>query len=137
METDTFQNNLTHKIIGCLFEVHNYLGNNYQEKYYQRAIAEAFKAEKIHYEREYKVPVLYKGKSIGFHALDFIVEDEIVLETKAIPKLRNLDVNQTLGYMNYLQKRIGLLANFRPIKLEYKRLLLPDKYIKTKKHGTV
>lgn len=131
METDSL-NKLTFTVIGCLFEVHNYLGNNYQEKYYQRAIAESLKDKKIRFEREYKVPVLFKGKSIGFHALDFLVENYLVLEIKTIPNLRERDISQTLSYMNYLQKRFGLLANFRPIKLEYKRLLLPDKYIKGK-----
>lgn len=131
METDSL-NKLTFTVIGCLFEVHNYLGNNYQEKYYQRAIAESLKDKKVHFKREYKVPVLFKGKSIGFHALDFLIEDHLVLEIKAIPNLRKQDESQTLSYMNYLQKRFGLLANFRPMKLEYKRLLLPDKYIKGK-----
>ncbi len=121
---------LTYKVLGVLFSVHNQLGNSYQEKYYQRATAIALSKEKIKFKKERKVDVLFQDKKIGHHSLDFLIEEKIVLEIKTIPKLRKKDINQALSYMNYLQKQVGLLANFRPEQLEYKRLILPKKYIK-------
>lgn len=122
---------LTFKIIGALFTVHNQLGNSYQEKYYQRAIEIELTKLRLKFDKEFNVPVLFNGKKIGHHALDFFIEQAIVLEIKTIPRLGRKEMNQTLGYMNYLQKRVGILANFRTQKLEYQRLLLPSKYLKT------
>lgn len=128
MKTDNL-NGLSFSVIGCLFEVHNYLGNNYQEKYYQRAIAESFKDKKIQFEKEKCIPIRFKNKEVGKYYIDFVIEKKVVVETKTVPFLKKQDQNQTLSYMKELQMRLGILANFRSPKLTYKRLVLPDKYL--------
>src|SRR6185436_5091175 len=117
------QPDLSYKIIGLLFDVHNELGNRYQEKYYQRAIEEAFKHNKVSFKKELPVDLMYRDKKIGKYFLDFLVEDLIVLEVKAVPNLLPKDFKQVLAYLVANDIELGLLANFRTDRLSYKRIL--------------
>ena len=74
---------LTHKIIGCSMEVHKNLGNGFPEVMYQRALAVELDLQKIIYEREFEMPVYYKGTYIGTRRADFLVEKFISVELKA------------------------------------------------------
>jgi GxxExxY protein len=121
--TEIIQKELSYKIVGVLFEVHSELGNRYQEKYYQRAIEESFITKKIDYKKELPVDLLFGNKKIGKYFLDFLVEDKIVLEIKAVPKLTPKDFKQVLAYLISKNLQLGLLANFRSDTLIYKRIL--------------
>lgn len=117
--------NLSYKIMGVLFKVHRKLGNSYQEKYYQRAVAAGFDKEKISYKREVLVPLAYENKRIGKYFLDFVVEEKIALEIKAVPFLRDEYLNQVLAYLDVANLKLGIIANFRTNRLTYKRLVNP------------
>lgn len=117
---------LSYKIVGILFDVHKSLGNRYQEKYYQRAIEEGLMQNKLRFEKELSVDLRYKGKKIGKYFLDFLIEKKIVLEIKAVPELKAMDFRQVLGYLKANKLELGILANFRPGSLEYKRILNSD-----------
>ncbi|MCR4324251.1 MAG: GxxExxY protein [Candidatus Curtissbacteria bacterium] len=67
---------LSYRIMSVLFKVHNQLGPNFQEKYYQRAIEIEFKAEHISFNRERMVPLKYGGESIGRYFIDFVIGDK-------------------------------------------------------------
>ena len=121
--TKIIQAELSYKIVGILFDVHNELGNRFQEKYYQRAVEEGLRHNKIKFEKELSVALEYNGKRIGKYFLDFLIEDKIILEIKAIPRLRIKDFKQILSYLVANNLELGLLANFRPDKLTYKRVL--------------
>lgn len=73
---------LSYKINGILFEVYNELGPGHKEKYYQSAIQEALKQNKFKVERELYVPLKYNDVKVGKYYLDFLVDDNIVLEIK-------------------------------------------------------
>lgn len=120
------EKDLSYKIVGLLFDVHNKLGNRFQEKYYQRAIEEAFNQNKIKFQKELVVDLEYNGKKIGKYFLDFLVENKIVLEVKAVPQLKAIDFRQVMAYLKVKKLELGILVNFRPESLVYKRILNSD-----------
>ncbi|OGY18342.1 MAG: hypothetical protein A2900_04365 [Candidatus Chisholmbacteria bacterium RIFCSPLOWO2_01_FULL_50_28] len=120
---------LTHQIIGIAFEAQNKLGNLLQEKYYQRAIARLLTRERIKFNQEKPVNILLDGQKIGHYKVDFVIEDKVILEIKTTDIALSTYHHQILSYMNQLQVRVGLLANFRQPKLQIKRLILPNKYL--------
>jgi GxxExxY protein len=129
MKIDTV-NNLTYKIIGFCYEIQNKLGNNYKEKYYQRALEEELIRNNIKFEREKSFYLKYKSKIIGKHYIDFLIGKELVLELKTIPFIGKREYQQLLMYLNSLQLKWGLLINFRSQKLQIRRIVLPDRYLK-------
>lgn len=121
--TEIIQKELSYEIVGVLFEVHSDLGNRYQEKYYQRAIEESLKIKKIQFKKELPVDLMFGEKKIGKYFLDFLINDSIVLEIKAVPRLNPKDFKQVLAYLISKNLQLGILANFRSDKLTYKRIL--------------
>lgn len=117
------QKELSYKIMGILFSVHNQLGNRYQEKYYQRAIEEALRENNLKFEKEIEVDLKFNNKKIGKYFLDFLIENKIVLEIKTVPRLMPKDFTQILAYLTAKNLELGILANFRPDKLVYERIL--------------
>jgi len=71
----------------------------------------------------------FKNEVIGKHYADFLVENEIVVEFKTVPYIKDSDKNQLLSYLKSMQKRLGLIVNFRSDKVGIKRIVLPDKYL--------
>lgn len=123
---DIIYKDLSYKIIGILFSVHTQLGNRYQEKYYQRAVEAALNENGIKFKKEIAVDLLYNEKVVGKYFLDFLIEDALVLELKAVPSLLPKDFKQILGYLKAKNIELGILANFRTDKLIYKRILNSD-----------
>jgi GxxExxY protein len=111
------------KIIGCAIEVHKILGNSFQEVIYQRALEVEFCRNNILFNREFEMPVLYKNECIGTRRVDFLVEDKVSVELKAIIKLENVHYAQTINYLESYNLEVGLLINFGSESLEMKRLM--------------
>jgi len=114
---------LTEKIIGCAMEVHKLLGNGFQEVIYQRALAIEFDLQGLSYEREKEMPVFYKEHQIGTRRVDFLVENVISVELKAITQLENTNLSQAINYLEAYDLEIGLLLNFGAKTLEFKRVI--------------
>jgi len=117
---------LSYKIMGVLFKVHSELGGRYQEKYYQRAIAKGLEKTGMKYKKELPVNITFEDSNIGKYFLDFLIEDKIILEVKAVPKLNPLDFKQVSAYLKAKKLELGIIANFRGPKLSYKRVLNPE-----------
>lgn len=113
---------LTHRIIGCALDVHTYLGNGFQEVIYQRCLAFEFENENLFYSREQEMPLYYHEQRVGTRRVDFIVEDNIMLEIKAVIELQDVHLAQGLNYLKAYDLEIGLLINFGSPSLEFKRL---------------
>jgi len=114
---------LTEKIIGCAMEVHKQLGNGFQEVIYQRALAIEFELQGLSYEREKEIPVFYKEQQIGTRRVDFLVENIVSVELKAITQLENTNLSQAINYLEAYDLEIGLLFNFGAKTLEFKRVI--------------
>lgn len=114
---------LTGKIIGCAMEVHNTLGNGFQEVIYQRALDIEFKNLNMLFSREYEMPVVYKGVQIGTRRVDFLVGGIISVELKALIELQDVHLAQAINYLEAYNLEIGLLINFGSKSLEFKRLV--------------
>jgi GxxExxY protein len=113
---------LTSKIIGCAMTVHKTLGNGFQELIYQRALAIEMSFAGITFNREFEMPIFYREKQIGTRRVDFLVEEVISVELKAITKLEDVHFAQAINYLEAYNLEIGLLINFGETSLNFKRL---------------
>ena len=114
---------LTGNIIKCALEVHKYLGNGFQEVIYQRALAIEFARQNVEYEREFEMPLYYKGEHIGTRRVDFFVEGKVMVEIKAVIKLQDVHLAQAINYLEAYQMEVGLLINFGSKSLDFKRVM--------------
>ena len=114
----------TFKIIGVCMEVHRNLGPGLLEVVYKDALEIEFKANNLPFEREKEFSIEYKGVILPhkFYA-DFIVNEDIVLEVKAVKEFSGEHTAQVLNYMKLSNSEIGLLVNFQNKSLQHKRLV--------------
>ena len=113
---------LTHKIIGCAMKVHSTLGNGFQEVIYQRALAIEMEKQGLDFQREMEMSIYYEGYDIGTRRVDFFVEENIMVELKALIKLEEVHLAQAMNYCQAYNLPIGLLINFGAKSLEFKRV---------------
>lgn len=113
---------ITQNTIGAAMKVHSFLGNGFQEVIYQRALEIELKDAKLKFDREFEMPIIYKGNIIGTRRVDFFVEEKIMVELKAVIKLENVHLAQAKNYLEAYNMQVGLLLNFGSISLEFKRL---------------
>ena len=116
------QDKITREIIGCAMEVHNILGNGFQEVVYQRALSVEMKLRDIEHHREFEMPLVYKGVDVGKRRVDFLVTNEISVEIKAVIILENVHFAQAINYLEAYNLQTGLLINFGSNSLQFKRL---------------
>jgi GxxExxY protein len=112
---------LTEKIIGAAFRVHNTLGNGFQEVIYQRALELEFRTMELQYAREFEMPIFYLEQQIGTRRVDFLIEDKISVELKAIIKLEEVHFAQAINYLEAYNLEVGLLINFGSKRMEFHR----------------
>lgn len=113
---------LTSKIIGCAMTVHKVLGNGFQEVIYQRALAIEMTLAGIAFKREFEMPIFYKEEQIGTRRVDFLVEELVSVELKALIELDDGHLAQAINYLEVYNLEIGLLINFGEPSLNFKRL---------------
>lgn len=113
---------LTYKIIGCAMKVHNVLGNGFQEVIYQRCLAIELEKQGIQFLREQEMPIYYDDRAVGTRRADFIVENTVLIELKAVIKAEDVHLAQGLNYLEAYKIEKGLLINFGSPSLEVKRL---------------
>jgi len=105
-------NQLTERIIGCAIEVHRQLGPGLLESIYESALGVELELAGLKYVRQAVVPVVYKGRSLGEHRIDLIVEDTVIIEIKSVERFDPVFEAQILTYLKLTNKKIGLLINF-------------------------
>ncbi|MDM9380198.1 GxxExxY protein [Chlorogloeopsis sp. ULAP01] len=117
---------ITQKVIGASFEVHKFLGNGFQEVIYQRALAYEMRQAKLEFAREIEQHIYYKNlpKPIGTRRADFVVENKILVELKAVIQLEDVHLAQALNYLKAYRLEVGLLINFGSKSLTFKRLVM-------------
>ena len=104
---------LSEAILGAAIEVHGATGPGLLESAYQNFLAHEFTLRGIGFEKEVPLPVVYKGVRLECgYRMDFVVEDRVVVEVKAVEKLIAIHEAQLLTYLKLSGKRVGLMINF-------------------------
>jgi GxxExxY protein len=117
-------NELTYQINGAIFEVNKVLGIGFLEKIYENALLVELKNRNLMAEAQVPISVKYKGKIVGEYFADIAVEDEVILELKAVEALKKIHEAQILNYLKATDYKIGLLVNFTYPKAVIKRFVL-------------
>ena len=119
-------NKLTEKIIKCAIGVHRQLGPGLLDGTYEEAYCIELEDEWLKYRRQLVIPVVYKGRKVGEHRLDLMVEDLVIVEIKSVERFDPVFEAQVLTYLKITGKRVGLLINFnsRLLKDGIKRFIL-------------
>jgi len=116
---------LTYHVIGCAMNVHNTLGNGFQEVIYQRCLSIEFDKASLSYGREVEQTIFYKGYDVGTRRADFVIEDKIIVEIKAVINLEDVHLAQAKNYVVAYDFARGLLINFGAKSLQYKLIFNP------------
>jgi GxxExxY protein len=103
-------------------KVHSLLGNGFQEVIYQRCMAIEMQNQGLGFARELEMTIYYEGTDVGTRRVDFLVEDTIMVELKAISQLDDTHLAQALNYLEAYKLETGLLINFGAKSLEFKRI---------------
>ena len=111
---------LTYKVIGCAMQVHNTLGNGFQEVIYQRCLAIELHNAGINFEREVDQKIYYQSIEVGTRRADFIIDHKLVVELKALLNLEDVHLAQAKNYVVAYNFDKGLLINFGAVSLQYK-----------------
>ena len=106
-------NKLSQHIIGCCISVHKELGPGLLESVYEECLAIELKNVGLNFKRQVYLPVLYKGEQTNQNfRLDYLIEDEIILELKAIEAVLPIHEVILVTYLKIADKKLGLLVNF-------------------------
>ncbi|MBN1621727.1 MAG: GxxExxY protein [Endomicrobiales bacterium] len=112
---------LTYKIRGAFFEVFKNLGPGFKEIVYQNALKDEFERLNIGYQEKERIKIFYKNKQVGIYEPDFIIEEKIIVEIKAVDIMPRVFENQLFSYLKATKYKIGMLVNFGASKLEVRR----------------
>ena len=114
---------LTDRILKAAYTVHNELGCGFLEKVYQEALAIQMTEMNIPFEREKHLNVFYHGKCLQCdYIADFVVDDKVILELKAVTEMDNVFKAQTINYLKITGYKVGFLMNFGQEEFQFKRL---------------
>jgi len=116
---------LTYKVIGCAMKVHNTLGPGFQEVIYQRCLAIELERANLNFSREKEHTIFYEDIEVGVRRADFVVEDAIIVELKAVINLEDVHLAQAKNYTVAYDFPKGLLINFGSPSLQYKLMFNP------------
>lgn len=114
---------LSYAIVGAAMAVHTALGPGYLEKVYHNALAHEYRLRDIGYEALKKLPVIYKGVTVGDYEVDFVVAGLIVVEIKAVATFHPRHEAQAINYLAATDLRLALLLNFGADSLQHKRIV--------------
>lgn len=116
---------LTEKIIGIFYEIHNLYGSGHKESVYQNAFEEKLNMADIPFKREVVISIKSQdsGKLLGSHRLDFVIDEKVVVEMKAIKFTPRKLEQQLYSYLKNSKYRVGLMVNFGSSKLYLKRVI--------------
>ena len=117
---------LTYKVIGCAMKVHQYLGNGFQEVIYQRCLAIELEISEVPFAREAEQIIYYRDRQVGSRRADFVINEKILVELKALTLLEDVHLAQAKNYVVAYDFPIGLLINFGATSLQYKKVFNPN-----------
>ena len=113
---------MTESIIAAAIVVHRELGPGFLETVYEQALAVEFAIRGIGFVRQKPIPLFYRDHQIGEHRLDFLVENKIVVELKAVETLEKVHFAIVRSYLKAAGLSDGLILNFSSMPLMIKRV---------------
>jgi len=116
-------NTITESIIGCAYTVANTLGHGFLEKIYENALNHELSKNGLRVKQQYPIQVMYDGVVVGDYVADLLVNDQILLEIKAVNKIQDAHLAQCLNYLKATGYKICLLINFGKPRVEVKRVI--------------
>jgi GxxExxY protein len=123
IESDLKHNRITRDIIGACMTVHSEPGNGFQEVIYQRCLEIEFQLHGLKNARKLEMPLYYQNYEVGRRRVDFLVEDKILLELKAVTEITTTHHAQIISYLTACKLQVGLLTNFGEPSLKFKRFI--------------
>jgi len=117
------EGDLTEKILGAAFKVHNALGCGFLERVYENALVVELARNKLKVEQQRAFRVTYEGATVGDYQADLVVEDRVIVECKALSHIEGVHESQLLNYLRASSLKVGLILNFGRPKLQWKRLV--------------
>ena len=127
MHTDKHRwetNQITEAVIGAAYKVANTLGSGFLEKVYENALAVEIRKSGLLVVQQHPINVKYEGAIVGEFLAELLVQDEILVELKAVKALDEIHLAQCLNYLKATGLRVCLLINFGNPKIEIKRVML-------------
>jgi GxxExxY protein len=118
-----YNDTLTERVLGAVFEVSNTLGAGFLEKVYERALLREFALRGIRATVQESIAVMYKGYCVGEYFPDFLVEDSLIVELKCVDRFANEHTAQCLNYLRATGRTVCLLVNFQKSKVEWRRIV--------------
>ena len=117
---------LSYKLVGAMYNVRNSYGSGQKELVYQKALAEELDELNIPYKREASISIksVKTGKALGSYKLDFIVDEKIIVEAKAMKFTPKKIEQQLYSYLRSTPYKVGYLVNFGSTSLYLKRVIL-------------
>ena len=116
-------NSISEKIIGCAFQVSNTLGTGFLEKVYQNALFIELVDSGLQVEKEKAITIHYKEKVVGEYFADLLINQQIIIEIKAVQSLNEIHQAQLLNYLKATKLHLELLINFGTSKVQIKRMI--------------
>ena len=122
-KADLILPDLSYEIVGCAYEVFNSLGAGHPEKYYQKALALAFKKAGLAFKEQVHYSLEFEGEVIGRNYLDYVVDSKVVVEIKKDGRFSKANIDQVLRYLSVTKMKLGLLVNFGLDGVKVKRII--------------
>lgn len=119
--TDLLYKDLTYRIRACVFKVYNTLGFGHKEGVYHKALTIEFRKNKIPFKEEVPIDVKYENEKVGLYRPDFVVDDKILIEIKAMEFMGEDPEKQMTYYLKGTDHKLGLLINFGSNRLDIRR----------------
>jgi len=108
-----YHEDVTGRVIGCAMKVHSALGAGLLESTYNVCLLYELKAARLRFQHQVRLPVTYAGVTLDAgYRIDFLIEDKVIVEIKAVEKLLPVHTAQLLTYLKLSGCKVGLLINF-------------------------
>ena len=114
----------TEKVIGFAFKVLNEIGHGLHEKIYENSLVVMFKQNGIAFDQQRRFPVIFRSVQVGEFVPDLVAFGSVIVDTKVIDRITDLERGQMLNYLRITKLRVGLILNFKQPKLEFVRAVL-------------
>lgn len=116
-------NETVYNVIGACMEVHRSLGPGMPVSFYKKALEIEFTSKKMTLDVDKAVEVIFKDTPLGTYQIDFLVNNDVIVEVKSQEELKDSEIQHTLRSLGHAKVPMGILVNFGGTKIQYRRIL--------------